>query len=239
MRRRTRLLLGAAGAVGVVALWILQGVVGTIARIDDYAAYWVQRAGGDGELLYVALGDSAAQGVGASRPDRGYVGLLAERLAATTGRTVRVVNLSLSGARSGDVLRDQIPRLAELRPDVVTLAVGGNDVGRTAAATFRRTMDEVAAALPPGAFVADVPDFLGGPRRAEARTFAAIVREVVAARRDLVPVELERGTGGLGWRDFAPDFFHPDDSGYAAWADAFWAAMAPRVQAPAPGARSK
>src|SRR4051812_35356027 len=79
--------------------------------VSSYATYWKQRASTAGELTYVVLGDSAAQGVGASDPDKGYVGLIAKRLAAKTGKSVRVVNLSVYGAGVDDVIRKQLPLL--------------------------------------------------------------------------------------------------------------------------------
>ncbi len=64
------------------------------------SAWWREHAKTEGDLLYVALGDSTAQGIGASRPGNGYVGILADRIRALSGRTVRTVNLSVSGARA-------------------------------------------------------------------------------------------------------------------------------------------
>lgn len=89
---------GAVVLVWLVRLWRLRRSVGR------YAAFWrnrqrAQEADGAGDaqggLLYVALGDSAAQGIGASRPDRGYVGLLAAALEQAGGRPVQLVNLSV------------------------------------------------------------------------------------------------------------------------------------------------
>ena len=36
--------------------------------VDSYAEHWAEPVGERGGLVYVALGDSAAQGIGASRP---------------------------------------------------------------------------------------------------------------------------------------------------------------------------
>lgn len=60
--------------------------------------HWAQPQ--QGTLTYVALGDSAGVGVGVDDPAQGYVGVIAKRLAETTGQTVRVVNLSVTGAKS-------------------------------------------------------------------------------------------------------------------------------------------
>lgn len=194
-------------------------------RVRPTARYWRRRADVSGDLLYVALGDSTAQGIGASRPARGYVGLLADDLAHRTGRSVRVVNLSVSGAKVDSVLHDQLPALRRLvrerRPDLVTLGVGSNDAGRTNPEAFRASLLRVLAALPPGARVADVPDFQGGPRLAAAAALSRVVREEVARRPDLVAVDLYDATRAMTWRDYAGDFFHPGDRGYRRYADAF------------------
>lgn len=165
-----------AGPVAVaLATPVVAAVVALLARatvvrlrVRPTARYWQRRADEPGDLLYVAMGDSTAQGIGASRPQRGYVGLLAEDLARREGRTVRVVNLSVTGARVEGVLRDQLPafeRLVRYRsPDLVTLGVGSNDAGRTSPDAFRLSLRRVLADVPPGARVADVPDFQGGPR---------------------------------------------------------------------------
>lgn len=81
----------------------------------------------------------------------------------------------------------------------------------------------------PGTFVADLPDFGGGPSLEDAMALSAIVREELLAHPDLVGVALEEATGASGWLDYAPDFFHPGDSGYVRWADAFWAQIEPRL----------
>lgn len=107
----------------VVSVWAVK--LAKVARsVGAYATYWEQPRGEAGGLLYVALGDSAAQGIGASRPERGYVGLIAQRLRDSTGKSVQVVNLSRAGARIGDVLDRQLPAVAALgrTPDLLTVA---------------------------------------------------------------------------------------------------------------------
>jgi len=75
-------------------------------------------------INYVALGDSLTAGQGARR---GYVERLYERLAREHPGAVRH-NLASSGATTADVLRVQLPRVAKLRPTLVTLAIGTNDL---------------------------------------------------------------------------------------------------------------
>lgn len=89
---------------------------------------------------YVALGDSVAAGVGALDPAvGGYVPVLARLLSpqcdgsAATGCALAVRNLSLPGATTASLQRDQLPQalaLLQEQPGVrlVTVTVGGNDV---------------------------------------------------------------------------------------------------------------
>ena len=220
------LLLAGAAAWGL-ALWRLSG------DVERRRRYWEQADGTPDGLLYVALGDSAAQGVGASSPSTSYVAVLAGRLGRRTGRPVRVVNLSVSGAKVADVVRDQLPRLAALDADVVTVAVGGNDVPSYDPVRFRRDVEALLAGLPPHAVVADVPFFGGG--RGERRALEAATHLAGAARaRGLRVAALHERMAARGWRGmvtgYAADRFHPNDRGYRVWADAFWDALAPDGQ---------
>lgn len=178
-------------------------------------------------LRYAALGDSLAQGIGASSPRRGYVGLLATWLERATGRPVEVVNLSVTGIMVHDLVRDQLPPLLALDPppELVTVTVGTNDAGRVPEAVLRGRFDELCRLLPPGALVGDVPRFHRGHRRAAGRRAAAILREVLAHHPHLVAVGLDEPTLAAGWRLRAADFFHPNDTGHRLYADAFWAAL--------------
>ncbi len=221
--------VAAAVVAPLVAVWVVRLVrlLGSRLRCQ---AYWSRPRGSPGGLLYVALGDSAAQGVGASRPSHGYVGLLAQRLRDRTGRPVQVVNLSRSGAHLRDVLRSQLPALAALgrRPDVVTLAVGGNDLLSFDRAAFAEQAGRLLAALPAGTYVADAPYFMHGHWERDAQRAARLLtRGAVAA--GLRPVALHAALRAQGWQamltQFAADWFHPNDRGHAVWADAFWREM--------------
>ena len=186
---------------------------------------WAIPRGDIGGLLYVALGDSASQGVGASRPEFGYVGLLAERMRERTGGPVLVVNLSCSGATLADLVEHQFPRLRDLRPDLVTVAIGGNDVLAYDAARFSGQVCALTAGLPPGTVIADVPYFMHGHwerHAAEAgRVLAGCARANGLSTVRLHDAEQARGSIAM-LTDFAADWFHPNDRGHRLWADVFW-----------------
>ena len=223
-----------AGAVAAAfATRWLEGRQTINRHVEDYGQHWGSRPSvRAGSLHYVALGDSAAQGVGATAVSRGYVPRVAEKLQSATGREVLVTNLSVSGATSDDVVRDQLPQLAalEFAPDLVTLDIGGNDViypGHNAA-TFERSLEVILAALPEGSFVADVPWFMV-PGLGKASQRMSVLASALVERHGhhLVPLHrTSRETGVLGYhRHTAGDFFHPNDRGYEGWAETFWAAI--------------
>ena len=188
------------------------------------SAWWRARAKADGELLYIALGDSAAQGIGASEPGRGYVGILAERIAHRSGLSVRTSNLSVSGATVAQAVDYQLPRLAKQRPDIVTVSIGANDIASWDVGAFEPMLATVLDALPPHSIVAELPYFYlpGNERRVAAAN--EIVRRL-CGERGLTVAPLHATTkrpGILGALTlFAGDRFHPNDRGYELWASAF------------------
>jgi lysophospholipase L1-like esterase len=189
------------------------------------ARWWQDEGKKKGDLLYVAVGDSAAQGVGASRPGHSYVGLVANHIRNTTGRSVRVLNLSVSGARLREALAVQIPALRDLKPDFLTVAVGANDMGAFDRERFEHELDELYDALPTGAIVADLPSFFLGPVERNAKQANGIVR-TLAAKHGFEVAALHATTRrqGAAWyalNRVSADFFHPNDRGYRVWAAAF------------------
>ena len=80
---------------------------------------------------FVALGDSFTEGMGDPSDDgislRGWADRFAERLAA--GRPAfRYANLAVRGKRLREVAAEQVPRAIALRPDLVSIFAGGNDL---------------------------------------------------------------------------------------------------------------
>src|ERR671933_1171837 len=98
--------------LGRLARGLHPGLRHVHAQVARYAAEWEAANGtalaGAGPL-WVVLGDSTAQGIGAPSWDEGYVGQLRRALDAGAGRPWRGVNPSRSGARAVDVLAHQLP----------------------------------------------------------------------------------------------------------------------------------
>ena len=186
---------------------------------------------GEGRKV-VWLGDSTAAGVGASAS----AGALPSQVADGLGdRGISMAVLAVSGARVADVLVDQVPKVAGLRPDLVLISVGANDtIHLTGRGAFRHTYEELLRALPQGIPVVllGVPDMGAVPR------FAQPLRAVAGWRGRNLDAEVRRVAAGSGAvyadiagptgppfrrhrdRYFAADDFHPSDAGYGLWAEA-------------------
>jgi lysophospholipase L1-like esterase len=208
---------------------IRPGLAHTLGATEVYAAAWAAEtrralAAEDEGPLWLALGDSTAQGIGASAFDQGYVGQLRRRLEARDGRPWRVVNPSVSGARVSQLLAEQLPWLDRLArpPDLVTCAIGANDVIRPFG--FERVpgrMRELVARLPRGAVLAELPQGLVRSRVTRLNTLI----DAEAPRAGLRVAYVYSHTGPPWRGKLAPDEFHPNDNGYADWCAAFVAAI--------------
>ncbi|MBL8957004.1 MAG: SGNH/GDSL hydrolase family protein, partial [Myxococcaceae bacterium] len=77
---------------------------------------------------YVALGDSTGVGVG-SNNDGGYPERLYQRL-KQAGIKAGIMNLAQSGATTSELIARQLQKAAEVRPALVTLGIGSNDLWR-------------------------------------------------------------------------------------------------------------
>jgi len=83
---------------------------------------------------YAALGDSFTEGLNDPAPDGGFTGW-ADRLAALLAARrpeagFRYANLAVRGKLLDGIVAEQLPRVRELRPDLVSFTAGGNDILR-------------------------------------------------------------------------------------------------------------
>ncbi|WP_422746655.1 SGNH/GDSL hydrolase family protein [Mycobacterium sp. WMMD1722] len=86
----------------------------------------------DGYRRYVALGDSQTEGLW-DTDGRGDLRGFADRLAAQLDSLypgLEYANLAVRGRRIDDVCREQLPAALAMRPDLITVCIGMNDVTR-------------------------------------------------------------------------------------------------------------
>jgi acyl-CoA thioesterase I len=195
-------------------------------------------------LRWVALGDSYTIGTGVSEPER-WPNQLEARLAAQPAtREVRLVeNLGFNGFTSASVIRVQLPRLAELAPDVVTLLIGVNDVVQgvpeeTYAANVATILDTVLRALPARRVICvGTPDYTLTPAGADYGDPAAQREGIRRNNRILEAACTDRAivfVGGIFRLSqgaaadpslVAVDGLHPSGRQYARWVNEIEPAM--------------
>src|SRR5438105_1869021 len=95
---------------------------------------------------YVALGDSTGVGVGSGN-DGGYPERLYVRL-KRAGVKAGILNLAISGATTAELLRGPVQKAVEVRPALVTLGIGTNDLWRLVPVeTFASNLGSIAESL--------------------------------------------------------------------------------------------
>ncbi len=190
-------------------------------QLARYQSYWTrQNKSAEGDITYVALGDSTAQAIGASHPSKGYVGIISKQLAEERGTTVKTINLSKSGAKIKDALNTQLPAMEKLGvtdQTVVTIEIGANDIISFDPIEFELQMDELMERLPRQTVMSDIPYF-GGTRFKSKQPQvdqANVIMYKLAKKHDraLVPLhDAVKNNGGL--TTLAPDHFHPSNKSY-------------------------
>ena len=94
---------------------------------------------------YAAIGDSFSEGMGDERPDgtpRGWADLVAAGLAIAAGGTIGYANLAIRGRLLAPIVEHQLPAALALKPQLLTINGGGNDILRP-----RVSIDAVAGQL--------------------------------------------------------------------------------------------
>jgi lysophospholipase L1-like esterase len=212
-----------SGPVVSTASKLFKGVRSVQDQVEPYAREWERHnreAVAASGPLWVVLGDSMSQGVGASAYDHGWVGQLAETLPG-----YRLVNLSVYGGRISDVLERQIPAMESLGvpPDLVTVIIGSNDLfNRKRREAMPTALTEMLRRLPGGTVIGNQP----GGRDAMVE-FNALIDKAVR-ERGLVLAEF-RDPRMRSWKGkLSPDHFHPNDLGYAGMAKIMAEAIARR-----------
>jgi lysophospholipase L1-like esterase len=197
------------------------------------------------DVVYAALGDSTVEGIGASSPETTYPSRIAARLRALYP-DARLENLGVAGAVASGVVADQLDRAVALRPALVTLSVGPNDVtGGVPAAEYARNVEIILRALHDRTSavvvvnllpdLASTPRFAGSPRRDEVGRRAVELNRILATaakRWDAELIDLHgRSRDELPGHPelIAGDGYHPSDAGYARWAELMWEGVARRM----------
>jgi acyl-CoA thioesterase-1 len=182
-------------------------------------------------LRYVALGDSYTIGTAINEDGR-----WPSQLVARIPGLDLAANLGVNGYTSRDVIQRELPALDQLRPEVLSLLIGVNDVvQRVPEATYRANvaiiLDTIVRYVGAArAFVVTTPDYtvtpsglaFGDPAQQAAgiRANNAILTELAAARRIAVVDIHDLSLRAASDRSLvADDGLHPSAAQYATWVD--------------------
>lgn len=175
------------------------------------------------------LGDSLAAGIGADHVDETPASLVARML----DRPVDLRILAVPGARSVDVLNEQVPQITG-DEDLVVVCVGSNDVAsRTRRNDYTRQLDAILAATAGSpTIVLSLPDItmadrIGQPLRwlagLRAGYFEAARSRVARKHEHVASVDIASRPDGIsrsvGKEMLCPDRFHPGPLVYRVWAE--------------------
>jgi len=179
--------------------------------------------------LWVVLGDSTAQGLGAPSPLGGYVGQVLDELRQRTELPWRVLNLSASGALIRHVLETQLPQMPD-SVDLVTCGIGINDILYASPGRLFADLRALLAAVPDNTVLLDLPlpAGYGGLLGLASRPYVARINRVIhqtAAARGLTVAEVSAHFMPPWAGKFASDCFHPSQSGYRDWTRALLAVI--------------
>lgn len=185
-------------------------------------------------FVYVALGDSTTEGVGASSPEKSFPALVHAAICQEF-KKAKYYNLGKRGARVGDVLCDQTEEAINLRPNLITISVGANDIrGRVRLKKFRDDLANLIAKLKTETnaeiVVNNIPDFTSLPsvhlvirlwaKIALSRFNSIICEQAKKYRVTFVDLYSQSKLFSKNYPELvSADGFHPSDSGYALWAN--------------------
>jgi lysophospholipase L1-like esterase len=189
----------------------------------NYSDYWQQKGFDGGDYVYVVLGDGTGLGIGASSVSKSYVGLLTEKI-KQTDRRVKVVNLSSKDADINTVINEQIPKIGNLKPDLVTLTIGMNDLSTGGLDNFVDDMKILLQLLPPRvSYISELPFTLEPNKEKIIRSANLKILElanIAGVNTVLLADTLNHKSYDFTIYDWG--LRYPNDKGYAMWANAFW-----------------
>jgi acyl-CoA thioesterase-1 len=177
---------------------------------------------------YVALGDSLTAGVGVENINQTLPYLISEKMLDKTPQ-VNLINLAALGATSNDLVNNQLPKVKDLNPDLVTVFIGINDVHNfVSPKTFEKNLDQAIKTLkqtPAKILVISIP-YLGSKNTVyfpyqfllddQTKKYNQILRKI-SLENNVQYVDIYSGTEKLfkeSQEYYSSDLFHPNQKGY-------------------------
>lgn len=195
-------------------------------------------------FIFVAIGDSTVEGVGATHPSRSYTGIIYSMIKEQFPKASHH-NFGKFGASSKEVLETQVDKAIKLNPDLVTISVGANDINEKVlppkfSKNLRKIIERLQKETHAKIVINNLPDFTTSSaislmhRKISALVISKYNKaiEKVAADYDVFFVDLYKHSK-LYARHYpeliADDKFHPSDFGYALWANTIMTAISNHI----------
>ncbi len=183
----------------------------------------------------MAIGDSTVAGVGASHSSRSYPALIFENLRQKYSNA-QYYNFGKSGDRTKHLILEQLPKVLELKPDLVTISIGVNDIrGRVKLKNFEKDLtylvETIQNEIGSKIIINNIPDFSILPtlpiyvRLASRLLIYRFNKSIdkISSKFELTLVDIFRVSKEhfQNWQEYiCEDGYHPSDAGYAIWANA-------------------
>lgn len=186
------------------------------------------------KFVYVAIGDSSVEGLGATSPDRTYPAIIFAAVKKYY-KQAYFYNLGRLDSDAHDVIIEQLDKAISLTPNLVTISLGTNDIRHKRGiiefeqdlqAILSRLKNETTAVV----VINTIPDLSQAPivkklikhlSRVLVRRFnKRIIRQ--AEKHGAILVDLFEMTSMYAASHpemLSEDGFHPSDFGYALWAN--------------------
>jgi len=192
---------------------------------------------GEGQpLRYVAAGDSAAYGTGATSLEKTFTYQIAEELAKNY--EVHHINAAKVGAKTNDLLNKQLATIIAYRPDLIVISITSNDAmylrpNETTLKNYRKVLDELTSKTSAKIYITGPASFTGiklFPRlyqyliekRAERLNETIMSLGVDQSRIHILDVYSKgKLTSDLADQALSKDRLHASDFGHTLWRDAF------------------
>jgi acyl-CoA thioesterase I len=200
-------------------------------------------SGKDTDYIIVALGDSTIEGIGATEPGKAFAPIVYEAVKSHK-KNAKFFNFGAAGAKVQDVVNFQLADALRLKPDLILLSIGANDVIKPVKTfQFDRNYKNLISSLSQNTkaliVVNNIPDFSIAPAvpRPVLPWFNLITRKL---NRSIQKYTQE--AGGIlidlysqskifkGYRELiSDDGFHPSDLGYALWGNTIITKLHPLI----------
>lgn len=184
-------------------------------------------------FVYVAMGDSAAEGIGATKKERTYPAIIHSYLTKHY-KNVSYHNIAKRRSPVSWVLNDQLEKTITLNPDLITLSVGANDIRvknmpwkfekelRHLIKTLKTETNAVIIinSMPDFTHTAWIPFLLKPVIGVSIKHFNTIIERVAREEKiEFVDLYPQGSIFSKYPESIGEDGFHPSDFGYALWAN--------------------